>query len=320
MSDYSSLSSLTESQITEVLVENGRALRNKELEVQPFLEEVRRIDEEYSRDLYDLKEAYEPKISSLENELDQLDKGVSEDQFEIHNLTQILLNMKDEMKSKMIELVQRVSQDEIQYWQNQEENIRKSTAEEEETAKLLTKKALETSAALSILNPKFEEQVSKANKTLKVLDGMLNSLQHQFSTSQMELESLKRVSAEKSSMLQRLREETAQYSSAVTEATEALSFCTPILADRLQAYTSGDVGLERRELPFTSNRYSNKFASVVNIFDGDLVDQLRIMSRISDGLGALDGQISAIQSKISVLQQALKDAVSRPHQHMGGMN
>jgi hypothetical protein len=311
MSDFNSMRVLTEAQTNDLLNENARALRNKELELQPLIDEVRDIDIEFERNQNELQEAYMPQINEHESELDRLETEISQDQGELNNLTQILLNMKDRMKSTMIEFVKKVSEDEISYWNAEEDNLRRANSDEEESFKLLTKKALETSAALSILNPKFEEQVGKAMKTSKVLQGMLESLQHQYHTNHLELDTLKRVIAEKTPILQRLREDTNQLSSLFSEASEAIALCAPLLTDRIQQYESGQLEQGTKDQAFTGNRYSNKLAGVVNIFDRELRDQARTISRLTDGLSVLDGHLQGLQSKISVLQGAIKETAAR---------
>jgi hypothetical protein len=311
VSDFSSMSVLTEAQVNDLLQENARALRNKELEIEPLIHEVRVIDSEFERNQNELRDAFLPQIDSHESEFDKLEAEISQDQVELNNLTEILLSMKDRMKSTMIEFVKRVSEDEIGYWNAEEENLKAGILDEEDSLKLLTKKALETSAALSILNPKFEEQVGKALKTSKVLQSMLESQQHEHDTNHLELDTLKRVISEKMPTLQRLREETNQLSSMLSEGSEAMVLCGPLLTDRMQQYDSGELEQENKDQTFTSNRFCNKLAGLVNIFDRELRDQARLIGRLNDRLSGLDGHLKGVQSKISVLQGAIQETVAR---------
>lgn len=306
--DFASMTQLTESQVSELVVENGRAIRNKELEVQPFFEEVQRIDQIFDQDVSDIKELYEPKILQFESELGGLEKQIEDDQTELHNITQTLLGMKDTMKSTMLEFIQRVSEDEVNYWQNEEINIQNSLAEEEEMMKRLTKKALETSAALSILNPKFEDQVAKASKTAKVLSSMLDSVLHQRNTTSMELESLYRVSSEKSHYLQALREDVTILATILAEASDSLSKTTSLVANRLQNYGSAEFSRQYTgEEAFTQNRFTNKTVGVVNVFDRELLDLQRLKTRLQSALTDLETKLRELSQNYEQLKKVLAE-------------
>lgn len=311
-SDFASMTQLTESQISDLAVENGRAIRNKELEVQPFFEEVQRIDQIFQQDVSDLRELYEPKILQFESELDILEKAIEQDQNELQSITQSLLGMKDSMKNTMLEFIQRVSEDEINYWQNEERSLQNTLAEEEDMMKRLTKKALETSAALSILNPKFEEQVGKASKTSKVLSSMMDSLQHHRNTTELELDSLYRISSEKSHFLQVIREEVTMLAAILAEASDSLSKTTALVAARLQNYGSAEFAKEYTgEEAFTQNRYSNKTIGLVNIFDRELIDLDRLNTRLRGVLTELEGSLHERTNNYEHLKRLVADRVTR---------
>lgn len=252
-----------------------------------------KLNEEFDTEQTELFMKYSPTVDSCEKQLSAAENDINNSIDSMNQMKERLFELKDNLKSMIVEHANKVAKDVVSMLTNQENSLKQAIEEEESAIEDLTKTQEVTEKMISAVQSKFSEQMTKAERVLGVLKKSRDKMHSELEAAVSEKNQLAVIHSHREEAYYQLLEEIKQRKEAFEELSEAMEMYKQYKELRTQNPHSN--------IPMTHNNALNKIISIDNILEqeaGDYKDLISQLKRYEEDLQSKHANASQAISEI----------------------
>jgi hypothetical protein len=233
---------------------------------------MRALNEDFDQEQGELFLKYSPTIDSCEKQLGTAENEINTSIDSMNQMRERLFELKDNLKSMIVEHASKVTRDEVTQLNNKERQLQQRFDDETMATDELTRVQEITEKMIGAVESKFAEQMIKAEKVIGVLKKSRDKVHAELDAVLSEKNQMSVIHSHREESYYQLMEESKNMKEVYEELSEAMEMYKNY--KELRAHnTQGNI-------PLTHNNYLNKIISVDNILDQEMVDYKALIEKL----------------------------------------